>query len=66
MNATGPWISVKERLPDPGVLILIWHGHRPKWPVVGHHGRDGCWWSDNANVICDVTHWAEIQPPEGE
>lgn len=66
-NAVGPWISVKERLPEDGVTVAVWVVNErwlSKVPSVGF--LDGGHW------VCDyergagdnVTHWAEIHAPE--
>lgn len=67
------WISVKDRLPEIGVEVLICdvngsNGFRDVWSLeldeeygdVCWEGKDGCWYSPDS-----VTHWMSLpEPPE--
>lgn len=59
------WISVVERLPKPGVFVLVW------WNVpvntrylVAYLGENGEWHSAfEGALISDVTHWRALPVP---
>lgn len=67
------WISVKERLPKPGVEVLCCYinPHRRNKPPRMMVGRDPCGLTGRANIYfwCGswraVTHWMPMpQPPK--
>ena len=70
-----PWVSVKERLPEPDVYVLIYNG---KWIGVGRHRPldDGYmeeserWQSETSEFIehlgPKVTHWMPLPEPPDE
>jgi len=54
------WINVNDSVPDHYQLVLIRKVKKdPKYDVSFYSG--GGWAFENAN---DVSHWAEITPPE--
>ena len=64
------WISVKDRLPEPYVSVLVhMHGEEP-CPTVreGFISNDGIWQSAMVRrEPGEVTHWEPMpQPPKGE
>lgn len=71
------WISVKERLPESGIPVLVAYlGYRTGEQrcdgvaVVDNNGVWGWWDGGNAEetVIVEITHWMPLpEPPkEGE
>lgn len=61
------WISVKDRLPEKGVEVLVWSWHTKLtrvWTL-----DEGGVWEDEYGYLQDfedVTHWMPIPPtPEG-
>jgi hypothetical protein len=65
------WISIEERLPDHTDDVPVW-GRRLDGGELGWWKgkfRDGRWSIvseyHDSSVGCDVTHWIDIQPPEG-
>lgn len=77
MSTPIKWISVKDRLPEPGLRVLTWNhkGWRRYKLGIHNYERDysatKCdWWIGDQNHRVDdgyVTHWAELPPgPGGE
>ncbi len=67
------WISVKERLPEDKIEVLVWVGGTDPWPEVAEYSQEDKRWKNNSNSSLDyndefypITHWAEIEPPEKE
>ena len=61
LESQAQWVSVKERLPDEGERVLIWH---KQWSAEAVR-----WESDRTAIgLCGdkPTHWKPIHPPEGE
>lgn len=64
------WISVKERLPEQFVSVLVYMPDEFPWPTVhqGHLRPDGKW--NAAHNLCtpdEVTHWMPLpEPPKEE
>ena len=62
------WISVKDRLPEHGDVVLVWHTYMEHPFVCQWDERSDCWiddkWTFGRNTI---THWCYLpQPPKGE
>lgn len=57
------WISVKERTPEIGQIVLAWMSKR-KEPVVVKFDKDN---HTSLDVYCDredlISHWHPITPP---
>ena len=68
------WTSVKDRLPESGLEVLVWFTRKKSRVMdfnIGAYlrwsgqagwvlGKDDRWDADD----CVITHWAEINPPE--
>jgi len=64
--ATGPWVSVTERLPTHDEKVLVWHKGCPRLAYYSEPDefRPSGWVSDGEGFdLTDVTHWAEPLPP---
>ena len=63
------WISVKDRLPEEDIEVLIWI-KKGIGPYVTTYTRSRLHWDRKAPkwdipyIQRLVTHWAEIQPPK--
>lgn len=62
------WISVKDRLPEHGDIVVVWHTYMEHPFVCQWDERSDCWidnkWIFGRNTI---THWCYLpQPPKGE
>ena len=61
------WIPVKDRLPEHGDVVVVWHTYREHPFVCQWDERSDCWidnkWTFGRNTI---THWCYLpQPPKG-
>ena len=62
------WISVDDRLPEHGDVVVVWHTYMEHPFVCKWDERSDCWidnkWTFGRNTI---THWCYLpQPPKGE
>ena len=62
------WISVKDRLPEHGDVVVVWHTYMEHPFVCQWDERSDCWidnkWTFGRNTI---THWCYLpRPPKGE
>ena len=62
------WIPVKDRLPEHGDVVMVWHTYMEHPFVCQWDERSDCWiddkWAFGRNTI---THWCYLpQPPKGE
>ena len=62
------WISVEDRLPEHGDVVVVWHTYMEHPFVCKWDERSDCWidgkWTFGRNAI---THWCYLpQPPKGE
>ena len=62
------WISVEDRLPEHGDVVVVWHTYMEHPFVCKWDERSDCWidnkWTFGRNTI---THWCYLpQPPKGE
>ena len=62
------WISVDDRLPEHGDVVVVWHTYMVHPFVCQWDERSDCWiddkWTFGRNTI---THWCYLpQPPKGE
>ena len=62
------WISVKDRLPEHGDVVVVWHTYMEHPFVCQWDERSDCWidgkWTFGRNTI---THWCYLpKPPKGE
>jgi hypothetical protein len=70
------WVSVDDRLPEANgeYLCFVRVPRRARGSGVRHaHTRymalmfeDGAFWINNGAPLGWVTHWATLQPPQGE
>ena len=61
------WISVNDRLPEHGDVVVVWHTYMEHPFVCQWDERSDCWidnkWTFGRNTI---THWCYLpQPPKG-
>lgn len=70
VDAMPKWISVKERLPEPFVSVLVHIPEEEPLPQVheGYITPDGTWRSVlYVETYERVTHWMHLpEPPEGD
>ena len=62
------WVSVEDRLPEHGDVVVVWHTYMEHPFVCQWDERSDCWidnkWTFGRNTI---THWCYLpQPPKGE
>ena len=62
------WISVDDRLPEHGDVVVVWNTYMVHPFVCQWDERSDCWiddkWAFGRNTI---THWCYLQqPPKGE
>ena len=64
------WISVKERLPEPFVSVLVYMPEENPLPTVheGFLAREGMWYANHFDrEPLEITHWMPMpEPPEVE
>ena len=61
------WIPVKDRLPEHGDVVMVWHTYMERPFVCQWDERSDCWiddkWAFGRNTI---THWCRLpQSPKG-
>ena len=57
------WISVKDRLPEPWVTVLLWDGDEM---VSGYVDDDGDLIDHRWRLVFRATHWMLPEPPGEE
>ena len=62
------WVSVDDRLPEHGDVVVVWHTYMEHPFVCQWDERSDCWidnkWTFGRNTI---THWCYLpHPPKGE
>ena len=76
----GQWVSVKDRLPEPGNTVMVWRQYgyvsNPTHPAAGReNGIERCSMMSGNGVnlfICDmvstgnVTHWLDAPPLDAD
>lgn len=62
------WISVKDRLPEKGEIVLACgKRHATSGMFQGASRNNPKWWHWKGNTLKEVTHWMPLpQPPKGE
>ena len=62
------WISVDDRLPEHGDVVVVWHTYMVHPFVCQWDERSDCWIDDKlAFGRNTITHWCYLpQPPKGE
>ena len=62
------WISVEERLPEHGALVLVWHKYLERAFVCQWDDRADIWLSEKFTFSRKTaTHWMPLpEPPKGE
>jgi hypothetical protein len=61
-NVDRKWISVKDRLPEYGQLVIVYSGGVLSPHVFAQH-----FWREDFNDWAHITHWMPLpQPPKGE
>jgi hypothetical protein len=58
------WINVKDRLPEPGIEVLVVMGNRTM-RVAEYSSADlVCpWWDGAFWLECEVKYWQPLPPP---
>ena len=60
------WISVKDRLPEEGVRVLVWEKHGSAYVAYVNKQVSGVWQIGDTNGAI-ITHWMPLpEPPEVE
>lgn len=64
------WVSIKDKLPEVGVFVLLWNGH---WRGVGRYCGDDVeddverWQDETTEYITpEPTHWMALPAPPAE
>jgi hypothetical protein len=57
------WISVKDRLPEPWVTVLLWDGDEM---VSGYVVDNGDLIEHRWGQVFQATHWMNLPEPPGE
>ena len=62
------WISVDDRLPEHGDVVVVWHTYMEHPFVCQWDERSDCWIDDKWTFgRKTITHWCYLpQPPKGE
>jgi Protein of unknown function (DUF551) len=65
------WISVEDELPDTDRTVMVFGGELEStwlgWYECAKDAERGVWRDVSADVITNITHWAEVpQGPEAE
>lgn len=59
------WISVKDRLPEPGNMYLVWDGECDECYLAHIDPDNGRWIGFNFFYMDHITHWMPLpNPPE--
>lgn len=61
--AASPWISVTDRLPEPGRLVLVAGAEAP--PTLAYLESDGGKFYDPRYGWVIALHWSEVTMPDG-
>ena len=57
------WISIDDKLPEPGKIVLGWGIHVIAWPVV-YNDIFKCWFdAAEDDDVTGLTHWMPL--PKG-
>jgi len=62
------WIKIKDKLPEPGIIVLGWGGHTTAWPVI-YNDIFKMWFdaSEKDEDVVGLTHWMPLPTkPEDE
>lgn len=66
----GEWISVKDRLPEQFVSVIVYMPNEKPFPTVheGYLADNGKWYSAHCmRGIKEITHWMPLpEPPKEE
>lgn len=63
-QGVGSWISVKDRLPEEGVQVLVWEKHGSAYAAYVNKQVSGVWQIGDTNGAI-ITHWQPLpEPPE--
>ena len=62
------WVSVDDRLPEHGDVVVVWHTYMEHPFVCQWDERSDCWIDDKFTFgRKTITHWCYLpQPPKGE
>lgn len=61
------WISVEDRLPEHGDVVLCWHKAKDYPIVLQLDKRSGCWLDDQWDYGMGlITHWMPLPEPPKE
>lgn len=62
------WVSVEDRLPEHGDVVVVWHTYMEHPFVCQWDERLDCWIDDKFTFgRKTITHWCYLpQPPKGE
>jgi hypothetical protein len=67
-NVGSKWISVNDRLPKKGEIVLACgKRHATSGMFQGASRNNPKWWHWKGNTLKEVTHWMPLpEPPKGE
>lgn len=61
------WVSVKERLPEDSLSVLIFYdGHMSIGSYLNDKRFPNEWFGIGCTLPINVTHWMKPEPPKGE
>jgi hypothetical protein len=62
------WIKTADKLPPPGIEVLVWQGPGYGYMVAELEHIDGAlyWFCDCPMRVHDTSHWTVIERPEAE